>query len=116
MAQDPVGPLKMMHDAIATIVRPLSATVFVAQIVTVAATAGPTDWAIWRRFNLGWKFWMGLGDYCAALACMCLVVCLLLAVLRRGGAKGKLKQTGWCVWLNIATIGLLFFVPAVAAI
>ena len=106
----------IMRDALATIVRPLSATVFAAQIVTIAVTAGPLDWARWRRLDLGWSVWMGLGSWCAALACLGLVGCLVLAILRRGGNKGKLKNTGWCVWLNIATMGLSLFVPAVAAV
>jgi hypothetical protein len=104
---------EFMHDAVATIVRPLSATVFAAQVIRVAAMVGPSHWARWRMFDPGWIFWMNLGNWCAALAFVSLVVCLLLAVLRRGDDKGKLKPTGWCVGLNIATIGLLFFVPAV---
>jgi len=44
---------EMMHDAVATIVRPLSATVFLAQIVEIVVTAVPLRWTLWRRFYVG---------------------------------------------------------------
>jgi len=104
---------EMMHDAVATIVRPLSATVFLAQIVEMAVTAVPLRWTLWRRYYVGWEVWMNLRLWCAGLACMCLVGCLLLAILQRSCDKGKLKKTGWCVWLNIATILWVLLVPVV---
>jgi hypothetical protein len=113
MAPEPALPSKRMHNAVATVVRSSSVAVFAAQVVTVAVTTGPFHWAI---LALGWRFWMRLGDWCGALACMSLVICLLLAILQRGCDKGKLKPTAWCIWLNTTTIVLLFFIPAVAAI
>jgi hypothetical protein len=107
---------QIAYNAVATLVRIISTTVLVAQLLTIAVTMGPAGWARWRRLDLSWRFWMGVGDWCAALAGICLIVCLLLAILRPCSDKGELKNTRWCVWINIITIGLLFFVPAIAAI
>jgi hypothetical protein len=105
-----------MYEAVVSIVRSASAAAFIAEYFAVAATSGELDWATWRRFNLGWRFWMGLGSSGAFLALACLVVYLLLAVSRRSLGEGKLKDARWCVWLNIATIALSLFVPAIAAV
>lgn len=105
-----------MHEVVATIVRPASATAFAAEVLAVATTFGEFGWASWRRLGLGWRFWMGLGELSAALAFTRLVACLLLAVLQRSYGGAKLKNTRWCIWLNIATIALLAFVPAIAAL
>jgi hypothetical protein len=105
-----------VHEAIATVLRPTSATVFASQALTVAATAGPPDWATWRRFGLGWRVWMMLGDFNAKFAVVCLLGCLLVYLFRRSQQENGLKSTRWCAWLNLATIALLICVPAIAAI
>jgi hypothetical protein len=50
------------------------------------------------------------------MALVCLAACLFLAGSRRSCREGTLKATSWSVWLNIATMALLVFVPAIAAI
>jgi hypothetical protein len=106
----------VMYKAVASIVRSASATAFTAEVLAVAATAGATDWAAWRRFGLGWRFWIGLGSWSAFLAFARFISCLSLAASRRWCGEGNLKDTGWCAWLNIATMALLFFVPGIAAV
>lgn len=111
-----VASCRVVHEAVATIVRPASVTAFAAEILAVAVTSGEIGWASWRRLGLGWRFWMGLGERSATLAFGCLIACLVLAASRRSCGEQKLKDTRWCVWLNIATIVSLFFVPAIAAL
>ena len=107
---------RAIYEAVAVFVRAASPTTFAAEVLTVVATAGETDWAAWRRFGLGWRFWMGLGQWSGLLAFVCIVACLLLAAVRISCPEEDLTDIGWCLWFNIATIVLLFFVPAIAAV
>ena len=109
-------PRLLVDRAVESVVRSASSAAFAAQVCAVAATSGAPDWAAWRRLGLGWRFWMGLGSLSACLAFACLVACLLLAVFRRSFREEKLKDISWCTWLNITTLALLFFVPAIAAL
>jgi hypothetical protein len=110
-----VRPRRFAALIIASAVRAASVYAFAAQVVAVAATAGPLDWATWRRFDLGWRFWMDLGGWNALLAFACLIPNLALAVSWHNRQIGEnVKDTRWCVGLNIATIALLYFVPALA--
>ena len=108
--------LRSVHQAVASVVRSASVAAFAAEVSAVAATSGATSWAAWRRLGLGWRFWMGLGSSSAYLASACLLACLPLAVSHRSFREEKLRGTSWCAWLNIATIALLYFVPAIAAL
>jgi hypothetical protein len=110
------SPRSVVLEAVASIVRSASAAAFAAQVFAVTATFGSTNWAVWRRLGLGWRFWMGLGSWSAFLAFACLGTCLLLAAFRRWCREQELKDTSWCAWLNITTIALLFFIPAIAAV
>ena len=105
----------ILHEAVATIIRPASAIAFAAEVLAVASTFGEIGWASWRRLGLSWRVWMDLGELSAAVAFACLVTCFLLAILRRSCGEAKLKDTHLCIWLNIATIILSLFVPAIAA-
>jgi hypothetical protein len=96
---------------ITSAVRSASAFAFAAQVVAVLVTAGPLDWARWRRLDLGWRFWMNLGSWNATLAFVCLFPSLALAMTL---SNEMVKGTRWCVGLNIATIALLYFVPDLA--
>lgn len=100
---------------IATVVRSTSAFAFAAQVVTVAMTSGPLNLAIRRHLDLGYRFWMNLGSWNAALAFASLIPSLVLAISwHNRGREGTVKDTRWCVWLNIGTIAMSFFVPAIA--
>jgi hypothetical protein len=92
--------VRVMHRAVASIVRSASATAFTAEVLAVAATAGGTDWAAWRRFGLGWRFWIGLGSWSALLAFACFISRLSLAATRRWCGEGRLTDTGSCAWLK----------------
>jgi hypothetical protein len=103
---------RLAHEAIASIVRPASAAAFVAEVLAVATTWGGMGWATWRRMDLGWVFWIGLGDQGAALAFGCCVAGVFLSILRESCGQEKLKDTNWCLMLNLATFILFFFLPA----
>jgi len=107
---------RVVHEAVASIVRSASATAFAAEVLAVAATSGATDWVAWRWCGLGSRFWMGLGSWSAVLAFGCFIACLSLAASRRWSRERNLKDTSWCAWLNIATMAQLFLVPAIAAV
>src|SRR4051794_4751492 len=107
---------RAVDQVVASTVRPTSATAFAAEVLAVAATSGDLDWATWRRLNLGWRFWMGLGSWGAVLAFACLFACLIMVISRHECGEENLKDTSWCVWLNVATFALSILVPAIAAI
>jgi hypothetical protein len=59
---------------------------------------------------------MRLGEKAAWLAIACLVAYPFLLLLREEDRDVERKRTGWCIWLCIATIILMMFVPAIAAL
>ncbi len=84
------------------------------EVLAVLVTLGPRDWAEWRRFEAGWRFWMDLGSWGTVLAFVSLIGCLLLTVFRRSSAVEEPVSTRGYFWLNLLTIVLSIFVPAVA--
>ena len=107
---------RAIYEAVAQFVRAASPTTFAAEVLTVVVTAGETDWATWRRFGLGWRFWTSLGHWSGLVAFVCIVACLLLAAVRLSCPEEDLTDTGWCPWFNVPTLVLLFLVPALAAV
>jgi hypothetical protein len=108
--------LKIAHDAIATIVRPVSAVAFICQLLMVAFAwswksvtfnvQGFRDqlyWSILERFELLFPI----------IALACLAMCGALVFLRPNQTVAKWKTTNWCVWLNLITIILPLFAPAI---
>ena len=102
--------------ALLSLVRATSAAGLLAVASAVAVTAGPLDGAPWRRIGLGWRFWMSLGDSGRVLAIGSLIGCLALAALGPSPAELRPGCIRRCVWLNLGTIALSLFVPAIAAL
>jgi hypothetical protein len=106
----------VIPKALASLVRAASAAAFSAVLLAVAVTSGPLDWAPWRRMGLGWRFWMGLGSEGAFLAIGSLLGSLWLSVPGHMSSRGAPEAFRRYAWLNIGTIILSLFVPAIAAI
>src|SRR5262245_44418767 len=101
-------------DAVlATFVRSASITIFFAQTLTVATTAGDFGWQPWRRMQLGWQFWMQLSELNAVLAVVCLITCLLLSALRSALCVVNCQRVWWCYCLCFATLALQIPVPSI---
>jgi len=97
--------------------RAVSVTVFAGQILTLAVvTAGVPGWATWRRFGLGWRFWIGLADEDACVALGCLLGCLVLSPLLYSQKVVGSRPLVLVVLLNLITLGLWVFVPAIAGV
>lgn len=105
----------VMREALASLVCAMSAAGFLVVLSAVAVTSGPLSWAPWRRVGLGWRFWMTLGNMGAAIALASLIGCLALAACGRAHLPSNPKRIGLYALLNVVTLVLLMFVPAVAA-
>ena len=103
-----------LHAFAATLIRPASIAAFAAEAAAFVQLARFLGGMPWRGFRLGGPFWTRLGDMGVWIALACLVPSLLLAAYRRLRPADRLKATGWCVCLNVATMGLALFVPAIA--
>lgn len=89
---------------------------FAAQVTTVAVTRGMPGWAPLWRLGLGWRFWEGVGSSSAWLAFACMILCVILLFQRKLEGEQAPIGVGRLLVLNAATIGLLCFVPAIAAV
>jgi len=82
----------------------------------VAVTAGGADWAPVWRLGLGFRFWWALGNWGVTIAVVCLFASAVLVLVRQSVSDGSLRDTCRCIWINLATIALAFFVPAISAL
>jgi hypothetical protein len=111
---------RWVHDAVTAIVRPASAVAFAGQLFVFALN--------WYGYFAGWRFnvsniWFHfylqsgghLGLLFATIALACLMAFGSLALLRPYLREKRTTDAKWCLWLNIATIAMLCFVPAIAA-
>jgi len=105
----------ILYSVMTAIVRPLSVIALVAQAVTLVATSSGIVATTWK-FGLGWSFFRGLSEWNALLALGCFVACVPMAVTRQRCSDAMLKDVRWCIWLNIITMVMLLFVPAVAGV
>ena len=108
----------IVHDAIATIVRPASVVAFGAELLAVLIlwsyrpfTGQVPPASLFGQFQF--MFTDRLDVLCGAMALGGVVACGILAILRRCCPGERLKSTIWCLWLNIAAIVFLILAPAV---
>lgn len=98
------------------ILRATSSTAFALEALAVVATLGAYGWAPDLRLGLGWRFWMRLGGCSACLAVGCLVGCAILCWVLPPDERRRPPGLGRLALLDVATIGLSFFVPAVSGL
>ncbi len=84
-------------------------------LAAVIVTSSPPVASLWRNPRLGIRFWMAVGDLGRALAMASFVGCLVLAIACLPLSGSKAGRIGLYAWLNVATLVLSMFVPAVAA-
>jgi hypothetical protein len=110
-----VRPNRYVILILESAIRSASAFAFASQLLTLAMNLGPLNLAIRGHLDLGRRFWMNLGPWNATLAFVCLIPSLALLISRHDPRFGETaKNTRWCAGLNLTTIALLFFVPAIA--
>lgn len=104
-----------MRNPLPSVIRICSVAGFLLELSAFAAASGPLGWASWRRAGLGWIFWMELSSWGVLLALISLAICIVMCIHNAHPEDSEKARIGRSAWLNLCTLTLAPFVPAIAA-
>ena len=102
---------RLLYRSMVAIVRPCSLIAVVAQTLALAVTSSGAVAITWK-FGFGLSFFRGLSEWSALLAVGCMFICFPLVLARKWCGTATPQDVRWCIWINVLTMVLFFFVPA----